>query len=53
MTITWFEVDDKDEKFHLFKETFLLAEISIDITLRMSFIILKNISVNFKNWKLK
>lgn len=36
-------IDNKDEKSHFFKKTFLFADISMDITLKMFFLTLSNI----------
>lgn len=48
-----FWVDKKDGKPHFFEETFLLADISIDIAFKISFFTLNNIVVNFNNQELK
>lgn len=40
--VTSFLVDDKDKKLCFLKETFLLANISIDVAFEMFFIILSN-----------
>lgn len=49
MIITTFQVDNKNGKLCFFKKTFLLADISIDVTFGMFFFILSNIEVNFNN----
>lgn len=45
-------MDNKAYKPRYFKKTFLLANISIDIVLRMSFLTLSNIEINFLVQKL-
>lgn len=49
MVIALFQLDNKDKKSHFFKKTFLLANISIDVALKMFFLILSNIEVNFND----
>lgn len=51
--IDFFQVDDKDEKFRFSEKTFLLADIIIKIALKISFLILSNIEVNFNNREFK
>lgn len=46
-------MDDKDEKSCFFEETFLLADIGMDIIFGMSFLILGNIEINFNNCVLR
>lgn len=46
-------MNDKNEKSQFFKETFLLADISMDIAFRIFFLILNNVKVNFSDWKLR
>lgn len=53
MVITSFLVNDKDEKFCFFEETFLLADIGIDVAFEIFFLTLSIIKVNFNNWELK
>lgn len=53
IVIALFQINDWDKKFRFFKETFLLANISIDIAFRILFLILSNIKLNFNNQKLK
>lgn len=47
--IASFLVDDINKKSSFFKKVFLLADISIDVALKMFFLILSNIKVNFNN----
>lgn len=51
--IVLFQVDNKNGESRFFEETFLLANISIDITFRMPFFILNNVEVNFNNQELR
>lgn len=51
--IALFQVDDKDEKSRFFEEIFLLANISIDVTFRILFLIFRNIKKNFNDKKLR
>lgn len=53
IVIASFIINDKDKNFRFFEETFLLADISMNITFEMFFLILKNIQINFNNRKLK
>lgn len=50
--IICFLIDNKNKKSRLFKKTFLLADISMNITLEISFLILNNIKINFTNREL-
>ena len=45
--IASFFIENKEEKSCFFKKTFLLADISIDITLRILFLILSNNKIEF------
>lgn len=47
MIIASFMVDDNDKKSWFFKESFLLADYSIDITLGMPLVILNNLNDQF------
>lgn len=51
--VSSFLIDDKDEKSPVFETTFLLVDISIDITFEMPFLNLNNIWINFNNWELR
>lgn len=53
MVIGSFLMDDKRKKSQFFKKIFLLADISMNVTLKIFFIILSNTKVNFTNQKLK
>lgn len=47
MVIASLLVENKEEKSHFFKETFLLVDISMDIAVGMLFFTLNNVEVNF------
>lgn len=47
MVIAFFPIKDMEKRFRFLKKTFLLAVISIDIALRIFFLILNNIEINF------
>lgn len=47
MIIAFFLVGNKNKKSSFFEETFLLADISINITHKMLFPTLSNIEINF------
>lgn len=49
MVIVLFQADNKDRKFRFFEEIFLQAEISINITFKMLFLVLNNVELNFNN----
>lgn len=49
----FFAGDDKDEMFHFFEKTFLLAKISIDITFKIFLLILRNVEVNYNDLEFK
>lgn len=42
-----FWIDDKVERFQFFEKTFFLANISIDLALRIFFLTLTNAEINF------
>lgn len=47
MVIAIFQMDNKAERFQYFEEIFILADISISVTLCMPFLILSNVEINF------
>lgn len=49
IVIEFFTMENQTKKFRFFKETFLMADISINITLKIFFIILHNVKINFTN----
>lgn len=52
MVIASFSVEEKEERSCFFEETFLLVDISMDITLEMLFFILINVEIDFVDWDL-
>lgn len=50
--IVLFEVVDKKKKFSFFEETFLLANLKINVVLDMIFLTLLDIKLNFIKFKL-
>lgn len=54
--IVFFQVYNKDGKFCYFEETFLLANITMDLAFEIAFFILSNVKINFNDrelrWKL-
>lgn len=53
IVITFFLVNDKDEKFYFFEEVFLLVNINMTISLEMLFLTLSDVKINFTDWELK
>ena len=47
-----FSILDKDGKERFFEESFLLADINPDVMLRMSFLTISNVYVDFQAWDL-
>lgn len=52
MVIAVFSMHDRAKKVRFLKEIFLLADISMDVALRMSFFTLSNADIWFTDWKL-
>lgn len=46
MVIASFLVEYKEKKYHFFKKTFLLTDISMNITLKMLFFTLSNVKID-------
>lgn len=49
IVITSFSVNNKDGRSYFFKETFLLAKISMNVALGIFFLTLNKIKINFTN----
>lgn len=49
MVIALFSIVDRIRRICCFEEIFLLTDISMDIALKMSFLILNNVEINFNN----
>ena len=52
MVISTFFVSDKDDRERFFKESFLLADINLDIVFEMLFLTMNNANVDFQAWNL-
>lgn len=52
MVIAVFSIHDKARKICFFEETFLLANINIDVALGISFLTLSNTDIGFTDWEL-
>lgn len=52
MIIAFFLLDNKAKKSRFFKKTFLLSNISTDKTLKILFLTLNNMVINFTNYEL-
>lgn len=48
MIVSTFSVLDKDNKVRFFEESFLLANVKPNIVLKMPFLIMSNIDIDFK-----
>ena len=53
MVVSTFSVSDKDSKERFFKKSFLLADVKPEIVLKMPFLIMNNIDVDFQAWNLQ
>lgn len=51
MVFALFQMNNKDRKSHFFEETFLLADININVAFGMFFFTLSNVKVNCNNRK--
>lgn len=52
MVITIFLIKDKEKMFQFLEETFLLANLGMNIALEIAFLILSNVKINFGNQNL-
>ncbi len=48
MVVSTFSVSDKNERERFFEESFLLADVSPDIVLKMPFLMMSNADVDFQ-----
>ena len=48
MVVSTFLMSDKDEKKKFFEKSFLLTDVNLDIMLRMLFLTMSNIDVDFQ-----
>lgn len=48
-----FPIENKDRKCHFFKQTFLFADISMDVVFKILFLTLSNVEIEFNNQKFR
>ncbi len=48
MVVSTFSVSNKNDRKRFFKESFLLADVKSDIMLKIFFLIMSNIDINFE-----
>lgn len=53
MIIIYFWIDEKDGNSHFFEEIISLANITMNVTFKIFFLILSNMEVKFNNQKLQ
>ena len=53
MVVTAFLMMDKANYVRFFKETFLVANVSLEIVLEMLFITFSSVNINFLDWKIR
>ena len=53
MIVSTFFVLDQDEKERFFEKSFLLADVKLNIVLRMLFFIMNNADIDFQVWDLQ
>ena len=46
-------MSDKDERKRFFKESFLLADVKLDVVFKMLFLTMSNADVDFQAWDLQ
>ena len=52
MVVFTFSVLNKDGMENFFEESFLLAEVNSDVVLRIFFLIMNNVDMDFQAWDL-
>ncbi len=52
MIVSIFFILDKDNMVRFFEENFLLADVKLDLVLRILFLIINNVDIDFKTWNL-
>lgn len=50
MIISIFSSSDKDSRERFFEDSFLLANFKLDVVLRMPFLTISNIDIDFQAW---
>ena len=53
MVVSTFFVLNKDDKEKFFEESFLLADVKLDIMLGMLFLTMNNANIDFQAWDLQ
>ena len=53
MVVSSFFVTDKDGKERFFEESFLLANVKLDIVLGILFLTINNVDIDFQAWDLQ
>ena len=53
MVVSTFSILNKDERERFFKRSFLLANIQPDVVLRMFFLTINNVDIDFQAWDLQ
>ncbi len=53
MIVSTFSVLDKDDRQRFFEESFLLANVKLDIVLGMLFLTMSNANIEFQAWDLQ
>ena len=53
MVVFTFSVSDKDDRERFFEESFLLNEVKTEIVLKMLFLTMSNVDVDFQAWDLQ
>ncbi len=53
MLISTFSISDKDSRERFFEESFLLADIKLDVVLGMPFLTMSNTDIDFQAWNLQ
>ena len=48
-----FSILNNDNRERFFEKSFLLADVKLDIILKMSFLIMTNVDINFQVWNLQ
>ena len=53
MIVSIFSLSDKDSRERFFEENFLLADVKPDIMLKILFLTMSNVDVDFQAWNLQ
>ena len=52
MVVSTFFVLDKDGRERFFEESFLLADVNLDVVFKMPFLTMSNVDIDFQAWDL-